>query len=395
MPRCPYCGQNLLEPVDRYCTNCQRELPISVRQPVETSGATEESIPKKPFNLKEFSIVAAVCTVIGYLIVFFPIFPNGYLSLIGLFLSIIGEFSLVGAVFVLMFRSTRLARMRTKGVIVYRRSLKPTLLGGFSFWLAELVTNPISTPHEAFSLNNIAPALVGSFLIALFVSWYYIYYYDRIPTSSPVSKSLTVSFIGLGILAFLGIIVNPHQSFSSYLVNLLRDILSFLALGFVVGYSYKRFNQGELAIPISRVQPMKRRTTIYYVLIVMVIVIGIAVGIFYINSLQPASFAASDIHFATTSGTIHVIANITNPSQPSIVQVNAAIDGMDDGVCGYGIQTNQTMMCNFSGTSGGVPLLSCSQLPQAENYTLTLNAYFGNSKTVIQTYTVYRSQLGC
>lgn len=254
-------------------------------QIIQASSDNRQPIPKRPSNLKKFALLAAACTVVGYLIVFLPVLSlNGYLSLPSLILAIAGEFSFLGILIVAMHRSTRLARMRAKAVIVYRRSAKPTLFGGLAFWLGELPTYVI--PHDfgffsrAFSSGGLASTLVGSFIIALLVCWNYIYYYDRIPTKSPISKSLIVSFNGLGILAILGLLVIPDQSLGYYLDHLLRDIPSFLALGYVAGYSYKSFNQGELAIPIARVEPMKRRTTVYYSLIITVMIILSAVAVF-------------------------------------------------------------------------------------------------------------------
>lgn len=127
----------------------------------------------------------------------------------------------------------------------------------------------------------------------------------------------------------------------------------------------------------------------------MAVILG---GSFYTlreRSLILVSFAASDIRFANDNGTIQIQANITNLSNPSLIQVDAAIDGMNDGVCGYAINTNQTKTCTFANPNPG-PLLSCTQISQ-DNNTLTLNGFFGNGDGLIVSFSnpYTRAQLGC
>jgi hypothetical protein len=117
-----------------------------------------------------------------------------------------------------------------------------------------------------------------------------------------------------------------------------------------------------------------------YLIVIALIVAGLAFPIYgyYQRSNEPVSFIANNIHF-TNNGTIEIQANITNLSVPALIQVDAAIDGSDNGICDYDIATNQTMMYMFTNPNPG-PLVSCAQLPEVPNHTLTLNAIFGNGK---------------
>jgi hypothetical protein len=161
------------------------------------------------------------------------------------------------------------------------------------------------------------------------------------------------------------------------------------------GLSYKKFNP-EKTVQSLQSQPVKRRTKWYYFLIFFAIPLFFYAYNHYQSSLEPVSFTASDIHFVITNGTIHVLANITNPSQPALMQVNAAIQGSDAGVCNYGFfQTNKSTICNFSSSGEGLPQISCAELGYRENYTLTLDAYFANTKTATNSYLFSHAQLPC
>jgi hypothetical protein len=215
-----------------------------------------ESTPKKPFPLKKFTLIAASCTAVGYLLVFLPFFFNGYLLLFGLLLSIGGEFSLLAALIVAMRRSSFLARMRAKSINAYKRSWKPTLIGGTVFWLLGLATALLPIPHEfgifsgSLSGTGLVALLLGALFVALWVSFYFIYFFDKIPTQNPVLKSVIVSFLGLLIIGFLGIFLNLKNPASFYLYDLAVNGPRTLALGVAVGYSYQRFELKQIPLKV-------------------------------------------------------------------------------------------------------------------------------------------------
>jgi hypothetical protein len=118
----------------------------------------------------------------------------------------------------------------------------------------------------------------------------------------------------------------------------------------------------------------------------------------YQNSLESVSFTATSFQFSSSGGTISLQFSVTNPSGPALIQVNAYLDGMDMGECNPGpvpwaLQTNQTATCVI--TNPYPSPISCSNLPVLADYALRLNAYFGNTKTVNNFYSVSREQVGC
>ena len=243
-------------------------------------------------------------------------------------------------------------------------------------------------------IQNIGFDIIGGIFFGFVIGFYFLRYYSKIPLASPVLKALVVSLLAVFVVNGLVTLLHLSDAPDYFLWGLAYSIPPYSVLGIALGYSYKRFNS-EYSIKAMQAKPVKRRIRLYYYLILAAFMGMILVGGPLLNSLEPTSFTATNIHFESSTGFIHVIANITNPSQPDIIQVNAAINGMNDGICGYSFHTNATMSCNFFTPSDGVPLLGCGQLPFAENYTLTLNAYFSNMKTVINTYTVSRAQIGC
>jgi hypothetical protein len=139
----------------------------------------------------------------------------------------------------------------------------------------------------------------------------------------------------------------------------------------------------------------KNRNTYLILIAVMVVTLGIPLYGWYQRYAEPASFVANDIHFVN-DGTIEIQANITDTSVPVLMQVNAAIGESNDGMCSPSIGANQTRTCVFTNADSG-SLLSCAQLPEAQNYTLTLTAFFANGKTLVHVYypSYMSAQLGC
>jgi hypothetical protein len=185
-------------------------------------------------------------------------------------------------------------------------------------------------------------------------------------------------------------LLHPGEVLLAFAVYVLYEAATFTACGLIIGLVYVR-TYGKQSPPVLGAGlPMPKRTWLYYLAFLGVVVL-LVVGGMYQNSLQPVSFTARGIHFETGDGTVQVIANITNTSTPSLIQMNAAIDGLNDGSCGYSIGEGQTMVCNLQ----LIPLLSCAQIPRVENHTLTLWAYFSNTRTLTKSYPITSVQLGC
>lgn len=353
-------------------------------------------------------MIGGICTVLGYVLVFVPLQYTValYLVLPGMLLAFLGMGMLVTAMIIYSRRvyssnSQRYERNFSLSYSSIRGSYKVIIVGIIALIAARIVQGLVwPLPAELSSQTSTSLAqylgdvIIGGMFWGFLISYYFVRYSYKIPLASPVYRSLVITFLAVLIVDGLATLFHLNHAAGYFLWDLLYSIPRYFAFGIVVGYSYEKFNS-EKTIQTLLSRPTKRRARIYYLLIIAVVMGASIIYSNYTVSLETSSFTASDIHFVTSNGIIHTIANITNPSQSSLIQVNAAIDGLDDGICGYGIDTNHTMMCNFYSPSGGVPLLLCSQLPVAENYTLTLNAYFSSMKTVINTYTIGRNQLGC
>ena len=355
-------------------------------------------------SLRWVALVGAIIAVVGFFLVFLPIFQNPALwsvpttapapfyELPGFLLFILGQVILLYCLFVFMWR--RRNAHPSRGAIslaIYKMSYKPAIAGVIVFLLARAATRVIlpipPSPIKLAPLLDIGTVIL-SIIACLAVAYYLVRYYDRIPFTNPILKSIVASTVALVILAVFATIASGNPFY--FMVYILYEAATFTATGAAIGFAYKRFFGAQSPAALVTTQVILKRKWLYYVLVIAIIALLVIFGQ-YQYSLQPVSFRASDIHFRVSNGSVQVLANITNTSGPSIIQVDAAIDGLDAGVCGYGINTNQTMACGFQ----IIPLLSCSQLPQTNNHTLALSPYFGNGRMPTETYSFTNAQLGC
>ena len=174
-------------------------------------------------------------------------------------------------------------------------------------------------------------------LHVFYVSDYTILYRSKIAPANEILRSIIYSFFALFIIS-IATAVLYSRGVGYFLDYAFYDIPRFLMVGFIVGSILIRNSKTEKIekAPLS----IGKHTKKYSVLAVLLIV-GFALFSNYQTSQQPASFTASGIHFVTSGGIITVVANITNISTFSLIQVDASINGVDDGICGYGSQDNQ------------------------------------------------------
>ena len=83
-------------------------------------------------------------------------------------------------------------------------------------------------------------ALIGGLIIACFVSFFLLPFFDKIPIKHPILKSVILSFVALVIIEVLSTFGNPSNAYVFLLVDTGMNIPRILALGIVVGYLYKR-----------------------------------------------------------------------------------------------------------------------------------------------------------
>jgi len=97
----------------------------------------------------------------------------------------------------------------------------------------------------AFSISYLplalVEALVGGLIIACFVSYFLLRFFDKIPTKNPILKALILSFVALVIIEVLSTFGNLSNAYVYLLIDTGMNIPRILALGIVIGYLYKRW----------------------------------------------------------------------------------------------------------------------------------------------------------
>jgi hypothetical protein len=136
-----------------------------------------------------------------------------------------------------------------------------TVAGGAAFWVADFAisVSPIASEYKAaFSISYLPLALVeafvGGLIIAALVSYSFLRFFDKIPTKSPILKSVILSFIALLIVETLSTLVNPSNAFVYFLIATAMNMPRFLILGAVVGYAYTRLDTRTITQTTSRVR---------------------------------------------------------------------------------------------------------------------------------------------
>ncbi len=128
-----------------------------------------------------------------------------------------------------------------------KKLIKLTIAGGAAFWIVDFAISlsPIAAEYmAAFSISSLPLALVeafvGGLVIACFVSFFLLRFFDKIPTKNPILKSLILSFVAVVVIEVLSTFGNPSNAYVFLLVDTVMNIPRILALGIVIGYLYKR-----------------------------------------------------------------------------------------------------------------------------------------------------------
>jgi len=129
----------------------------------------------------------------------------------------------------------------------YKKLFTLAAAGGVAFWVVDFAISlsPISAEYmAAFSISYLplalVEALVGGLIIACFVSYFLLRFFDKVPTKNPIVKSVILSFVALVIIEVLSTFGNPSNAYVYLLVDTVMNIPRILALGLVVGYLYKK-----------------------------------------------------------------------------------------------------------------------------------------------------------
>lgn len=124
--------------------------------------------------------------------------------------------------------------------------------GVAAFWITDFIisVSPIGEKYRAaFSISNLpvalAEALAGGLVIAFFVSYFLLRYFDRISTKKTILKALILSFVAMAIIEILSTLVNPSNASVFLLTDTGMNLPRFLALGITVGHFYDKL-KGEV-----------------------------------------------------------------------------------------------------------------------------------------------------
>jgi NhaP-type Na+/H+ and K+/H+ antiporter len=123
---------------------------------------------------------------------------------------------------------------------------KLTIGGGMVFWAVTLASSLLPVAGQfrtALSIPHIlvlVASLPAGLFIGLGVSYCLVHYYHKIPTNTPILKSVTLSLVALVIVE--AAITSTRLSDTLYYiaVGAALDVVRFLLLGMSVGYLYKR-----------------------------------------------------------------------------------------------------------------------------------------------------------
>ena len=131
----------------------------------------------------------------------------------------------------------------------YKKLIKLTVAGGVAFWIVDFAVSlsPISAEYmAAFSISSLplalVEALVGGLIIACFVSFFLLRFFEKIPAKNPILKALILSFVALVIIEVLSTLGNLSNAYVYLLTDTGMNVPRILALGIVIGYLYKRLN---------------------------------------------------------------------------------------------------------------------------------------------------------
>ena len=136
----------------------------------------------------------------------------------------------------------------------YKKLFKLTIGGGLAFWAATIAISltPIRADFRAaFSMDYVQSVLVegllGSLIIGFFVSFFLLRFFDKVPTKNPILKSVILSFVAYVInLILLGVAASRTSDAQHiFLIGAALNVPTYLILGIVVGYLYKRLYGSE------------------------------------------------------------------------------------------------------------------------------------------------------
>jgi hypothetical protein len=123
-------------------------------------------------------------------------------------------------------------------------------VGGLTFWAISIATSllPLAADYRVarWSAQTVwVGSLPAGLLVGFLVSFFLLRFFGKIPTKSPILKSVMLSFIALVIATIL---LEAPASFRTsdalyyFLFGTMLNVPRFLFVGIVIGYLYDRLN---------------------------------------------------------------------------------------------------------------------------------------------------------
>jgi hypothetical protein len=130
-----------------------------------------------------------------------------------------------------------------------------TVAGGMGFWVANFAISltPIAAEYRvALSISYfpmLLEALLGGLIIGFCVSHSLLRFFDKLPTKSPILKSVLLSFIALCVVTILievpaKFIAPTKDALHYFLIGTMFNVIRIPTLGIVIGYLYGKLNGG-------------------------------------------------------------------------------------------------------------------------------------------------------
>jgi hypothetical protein len=138
----------------------------------------------------------------------------------------------------------------SRSKVFWRKVFSLALVGGLAFWLANFAISrtPIAAEYRsALSISYypmLIESLIGGLIIGIWVSYFLLRFFDRIPVNDPIIKSVILSFI---VLIIVTILIGGPSSFLAtsdvsryFLIGTGFNLIRILALGIAIGYGCKK-----------------------------------------------------------------------------------------------------------------------------------------------------------
>ena len=135
----------------------------------------------------------------------------------------------------------------------YKKLYKLTIGGGVVFWAVTFSFSllPIAAVFRAaLSISYVqmilVEALIGGMIISCGLCYVLLRFFDKIPTKNPILKSAILGFAALCIVLILVYVAASRTSDAQYifLIGAVLQAPTYLILGIVIGYLYKRLYKG-------------------------------------------------------------------------------------------------------------------------------------------------------